>query len=134
MTYTVLLYSDDARVRDRIRLAVGTRPAPDLELEFVDSTTYDDCIRLIDTYDIDLLVLDGEAAPAGGLGIARQLRDEVPDAPPTCVVIARAADRWLAAYAKVDATLVHPLDPVTTGQTVAELLRGRSQALPVRRP
>jgi len=128
MTYTVLLYSDDARVRDRIRLAVGTRPAPDLELEFVDSTTYDNCIRLIDTYDIDLLVLDGEAAPAGGLGIARQLRDEVADCPPIVVVIARAADRWLAAFAKVDATLVHPLDPMVTGRTVATLLRARATA------
>jgi len=128
MTYTVLLYSDDARVRDRIRLAVGTRPAPDLELEFVDSTTYDDCIRLIDTYDIDLLVLDGEAAPAGGLGIARQLRDEVADCPPIVVVIARAADRWLAAFAKVDATLVHPLDPMVTGRTIATLLRARATA------
>ena len=128
MTYTVLLYSDDARVRDRIRLAVGTRPAPDLELEFVDSTTYDDCIRLIDTYDIDLLVLDGEAAPAGGLGIARQLRDEVADCPPVVVVIARAADRWLAAFAKADATLVHPLDPMVTGRTIATLLRARATA------
>ena len=128
MTYTVLLYSDDARVRDRIRLAVGTRPAPDLELEFVDSTTYDDCIRLIDTYDIDLLVLDGEAAPAGGLGIARQLRDEVADCPPVVVLIARAADRWLAAFAKADATLVHPLDPMVTGRTVATLLRARATA------
>jgi len=128
MTYTVLLYSDDARVRDRIRLAIGTRPAPDLELEFVDSTTYDDCIRLIDTYDIDLLVLDGEAAPAGGLGIARQLRDEVADCPPVVVVIARAADRWLAAFAKADATLVHPLDPMVTGRTIATLLRARATA------
>jgi hypothetical protein len=71
------------------------------------------------------MVLDGEAAPAGGLGIARQTKDEYADPPPTCVVIARAADRWLAAFAQVDATLVHPLDPVTTGQTVAGLLRGR---------
>ncbi|HEY1486629.1 MAG TPA: hypothetical protein VGF84_11020, partial [Micromonosporaceae bacterium] len=73
--------------------------------------------------DVDLLVLDGEAQPAGGLGIARQLRDEVDECPPICVVIARTADRWLAAYAKVDATLVHPLDPMTTGRTVAEILR-----------
>jgi hypothetical protein len=42
------------------------------------------------------------------------------------VVIARAADRWLAAYARVDATLVHPLDPVLTGRTVADLLRRRA--------
>jgi DNA-binding response OmpR family regulator len=128
MTYTVLLYSDDARVRDRIRLAIGTRPASDLDVEFVDAATYDECIRLIDTYDIDLLVLDGEAAPAGGLGIARQLRDEVAQCPPIAVVIARAADRWLAAFAKVDATLVHPLDPVVTGRTVAALLRARATA------
>ncbi len=128
MTYTVLLYSDDARVRDRIRMAIGTRPGPDLELEFIDASTYDECMRLLDTYDIDLVVLDGEAAPAGGLGIARQLHDELAQTPPIVVVIARAADRWLAAFAKVDGTLVHPLDPVTTGRTVAALLRTRATA------
>src|SRR6266511_2980509 len=128
MTYTVLLYSDDPRVRDRMRLAIGVRPAADLEVEFVDAATYDECIRLIDEYEVDLLVLDGEATPAGGLGIARQLRDEVDRCPPIAVVIARAADRWLAAYAKVDATLVHPLDPITTGRTVAALLRERASA------
>ena len=68
--------------------------------------------------------------PAGGLGIARQLKDEIDDCPPTCVVIARAADRWLAAYARVDATLTHPLDPMTTGQTVAALLRDRAAGVP----
>jgi len=122
--YTVLLYSDDARVREQMRLAIGTRPAPDLTVEFLEAATYDECVRLVDEYEVDLMVLDGEATPAGGIGIARQIRDDRPaDAPPTCVVIARAADRWLAAYAQVDATLVHPLDPVTTGQTVTRLLR-----------
>ncbi|SCL37720.1 response regulator receiver protein [Micromonospora rhizosphaerae] len=120
---TVLLYSDDPKVRDRMRLAVGTRPAPGLEIEFVEASDYAGCVRLIDDYEIDLLLLDGEATPGGGIGIARQIKDDRDDAPPTCVVIARAADRWLAAYAEVDATLVHPLDPVTTGTTVAELLR-----------
>jgi len=124
--YTVLLYSDDPRVREQMRLAIGTRPAADLTVEFVEAATYDECIRLVDDYEIDLMVLDGEATPTGGIGIARQIRDDRPtDAPPTCVVIARAADRWLAAYAQVDATLVHPLDPVTTGQTVAAMLRAR---------
>src|SRR3954451_12542112 len=124
-SFTVLLYSDDPRVRDRIRLAIGPRPAAELRVEFVDAATWEDCRRLLDDYVIDLMVLDGEAAPAGGLGIARQTKDEYADPPPTCVVIARAADRWLAAFAQVDATLVHPLDPVTTGQTVAGLLHGR---------
>ncbi len=128
MTYTVLLYSDDPQVRDRMRLAIGTRPAADLEVEFVDASRYDECLRLIDTYEIDLLVLDGEATPTGGIGISRQLHDELTDAPPVILVIARAADRWLAAYAEVDSTLTHPLDPVATGETVARLLRARSAA------
>jgi DNA-binding NarL/FixJ family response regulator len=128
-SYTVLLYSDDLLVRDRIRMAIGTRPAADLTIEFVDATTWEECRRLLDTYEIDLMVLDGEAAPAGGIGIARQTKDEYPDPPPTCVVIARAADRWLAAFAQVDATLVHPLDPVTTGQTIATMLRERRGGL-----
>jgi len=124
-TYTVLLYSDDPAIRDRFRLAIGPRPAADLSLEFVDASTWEECRRLLDEYEIDLMILDGEAAPAGGLGIARQTKDEYADPPPTCVVIARAADRWLAAFAQVDATLDYPLDPVTTGQTIARLLRAR---------
>jgi DNA-binding response OmpR family regulator len=126
-SFIILLYSDKPAVRDRIRQAIGARPAADMTVKFLDAATYDECIALVDSTDVDLLVLDGEAQPAGGLGIARQLRDEVDDCPNICVVIARTADRWLAAYAKVDATLVHPLDPMTTGRTVAELLRkGRS--------
>lgn len=123
--YTVLLYSDDPAVRDRIRLAIGPRPAADLSIEFVDASTWEECRRLLDDYEIDLMILDGEASPAGGLGIARQTKDEYADPPPTCVVIARAADRWLAAFAQVDATLTYPLDPVTTGQTIAGMLRDR---------
>ena len=121
--YTVLLYSDDPLVRDQMRLAVGTRPAADLAVEFVDASTYAECVRLVDEYQVDLMLMDGEASPAGGLGIARQIKDDRADAPLTCVAIARAADRWLAAYAEVDATIDYPLDPVTTGQTVAALLR-----------
>lgn len=123
--HTVLLYSDDPAVRDQMRLAIGTRPEKDLAVTFVEADTYDECVRLVDDLDVGVLLLDGEASPGGGLGIARQLKDEVRDCPPTCVVIARAADRWLAAYARVDATLVHPLDPVITGRTVAGLLRSR---------
>jgi DNA-binding NarL/FixJ family response regulator len=124
--HTVLLYSDDPVVRERMRLAIGTRPRPDLAIEFVEASTYDECVELVDDYEIDLMVLDGEAAPAGGIGIARQLKDELTDPPPVCLYIARAADRWLAAYAKVEATLLHPLDPVTTAATVAQLLDGKA--------
>ncbi|WP_432829588.1 hypothetical protein [Dactylosporangium sp. CA-092794] len=121
--HIVLLYSDDAEVRDRMRLAIGTRPAADLTVRFVDAATYAEVVKLVDDTDVDLLVLDGEATPGGGLGIARQLKDEVTDAPPVVVAIARAADRWLASYARVEGTIMYPLDPVTTGETVSALLR-----------
>ncbi|WP_426506625.1 hypothetical protein ACPPVO_51650 [Dactylosporangium sp. McL0621] len=121
--HIVLLYSDDADVRDRMRLAIGTRPAADLTVRFVDASTYAEVVKLVDDTDIDLLVLDGEASPGGGLGIARQLKDEITDAPPVVLAIARAADRWLASYAKVEGTVMYPLDPVTTGETVSALLR-----------
>lgn len=132
-TKTVLLYSDKPEIRERMRLAVGDRPAPDLQLQFVDAPSYVECVSLVDTYRIDLLLLDGEAQPAGGMAIARQLRDERDDCPPICVVIARAADRWLAAYSQADATLLHPLDPVTTGQMIASLLQRASDAAPATR-
>jgi DNA-binding response OmpR family regulator len=123
VTQTVLIYSDRAEIRERMRLAVGTHPAPDLTVQFVAAANHRECLSLLDNYEIDLLLLDGEAQPAGGMAVARQLRDERDDCPPICVVIARAADRWLAAYSQADATLLHPLDPVTTGQTIAGLLQ-----------
>jgi hypothetical protein len=94
-----------------------------MQVEFVEASTYAECVDLVREYEIDLVVLDGEATPGGGIGIAKQLKDELDDAPLTCVVIARAADRWLAAYARAEATLMYPLDPVTTGQTIAGMLR-----------
>jgi DNA-binding response OmpR family regulator len=132
-TSTVLLYSDDPQVRQRMRLAIGNHPAPGLAVRFLEASTHDEVVRMVDRWRIDLLVLDGEATPAGGIGLARQLKDEFDDCPPTVVVIARAADRWLAAYAKVDATLTHPLDPMTTGQTVAAMLRARGAGVPTLR-
>ena len=132
-TSTVLLYSDDPQVRERMRLAIGTHPAPGLAVHFLEASAHDEVVRMVDRWRIDLLVLDGEATPAGGLGLARQLKDEFDDCPPTVVVIARAADRWLAAYAKVDATLIHPLDPMTTGQTIASMLRARAAGVPTLR-
>jgi CheY-like chemotaxis protein len=124
--YTVLLYSDKQFTRERMRLAIGPLPANDVAISFVEAANVNEVLRMLDNTDLDLLVLDGEAAPAGGMGIARQVKDDYPDAPPVVLTIARAADRWLAAYANVEATLLYPLDPMETAATVAGLLRKRS--------
>lgn len=134
-THTVIAYSDDPAVRDAIRTAVGRRPAPDVgRVEWVECATGPDLIRLVDKGQADLVVLDGEAWPTGGLGLARQMKDELVDAPPTVVLIARRDDRWLATWSMADAVLTLPIDPPTLTDACAGLLRQRESGLPVRRP
>lgn len=132
--YAVLLYSHRPSVIEQMRSAIGEEPAEGAKIEYAVSGDYDDAVALIDKYAIDLVLLDGEAQPAGGLGIARQLRDELDDPPAIAVVLARAADQWLAAWSRADAALTHPLNPVTTAETVVDLLVSRrSAALPSQR-
>ncbi|GAA4898967.1 hypothetical protein LX16_0848 [Stackebrandtia albiflava] len=126
-SYTVLLYSDNLKVRHAMRTAIGERPASDVTVEYLEAGRYDEAVRLIDTFEIDLILLDGEAQPAGGMAIARQLRDELDDPPMSCLVLRRAADNWLAAWSRADASLTYPLDPIRTAGKVLELLRRRSQ-------
>jgi DNA-binding response OmpR family regulator len=129
----VLVYSDDRTTRDAVRFALGKRPAMDLpELEYVECATEPAVIKAMDAGGIDLAVLDGEAVPAGGMGIARQLKDEIYRCPPLLVLIGRPQDAWLATWSRADAAVSHPLDPVRLAETVATLLRARSSDLPAR--
>ncbi|WP_155335302.1 response regulator transcription factor [Acrocarpospora corrugata] len=122
----VLVYSDDASTREKVRLAIGRRPAADIpEVEIVECATQPAVQRYLDAGDVDLAVLDGEAAPAGGMGIARQAKDEVHNCPPILLIIARRDDRWLANWSRADAVVSQPLDPMTVAETVADLLRRR---------
>ncbi len=52
----------------------------------------------VDAQRFDLVILDGEATPAGGMGIARQLKDEIYQCPPILVLIGRPQDGWLATW------------------------------------
>ena len=129
---TVLLYSHDATTREKVKLAVGRRPAPDLPLvEWVEVATEPAVIRRMDAGGIDLVILDGEAVPAGGLGICRQLKDEIFRCPPVLALLGRPQDGWLATWSRADAVVCHPLDPIEVAQAVAELTRrstGASQS------
>jgi DNA-binding response OmpR family regulator len=129
----VLVYSDDRTTRDAVRFALGKRPAMDLpELEYVECATEPAVIKTMDAGGIDLAILDGEAVPAGGMGIARQLKDEIYRCPPMLVLIGRPQDAWLATWSRADAAVSHPLDPVRLAETVAGLLRARVSDLPAR--
>lgn len=128
---TVLVYSDDQTVRTQVRLALGRRPDADLPpLEFVECATEPVVIRRMDQGGIDLAILDGEAVPAGGMGMARQLKDEIYRCPPLLVLIGRAADAWLATWSKADAVVAHPLDPIALASAATRLLRERLGVVP----
>ena len=79
----------------------------------------------VDAGGLDLLILDGEATPSGGMGLAKQLKDEVAQCPPILVLIIRVADAWLATWSRADAAVMYPVDPVRLPAAVAELLRAR---------
>ena len=129
---TVIVYSNDAAVRDQVRSAVGRRPAADLgRIDWVECSTGEQVVSRIDAGDIDVAILDGEAQPSGGMGLCRQLKYEIEDCPALCVLLGRRDDRWLATWSLADATLVRPVDPVTAAETVAQLLRDRARGVPV---
>ena len=125
----ILVYSDDANTRSDVILALGKRPHPDLPtLEYVEVATEPVVIQQMDTGDIDLAILDGEAVPAGGMGIAKQLKDEIFRCPPLLVLTGRPQDAWLATWSRADAAVPHPIDPIQLAETVIKLLKQRVPA------
>jgi DNA-binding response OmpR family regulator len=133
-SHAVVVYSDDAVIRDAVRGAVGRRPAGDLgRVEWVECSTGKQVLAALDAGEVDAVVLDGEAWPTGGLGLAKQMKDELRDCPPVLVLIARRDDRWLATWSQADAVVPHPIDAPELTTALAELLRRREAGLPVRR-
>lgn len=131
-TLTVLVMSHRQEIREAIITAVGRRPAPDLpRVKFLEASGIAEVLAAADAGEVDLAILDGEAQPTGGMGISRQLKNEIDDCPPIIVTVRRRDDRWLATWSQADAVLVHPLDPLTAAETVADVLR-RSAALTLR--
>lgn len=122
----LLVYSDDRLVRSSIVNALGVNLAPELpRLKIVECATEPMLMRRCDEGGLDLVILDGEAAPAGGMGVARQLKDEIDDCPPTLVIVGRAQDAWLATWSFADGVVAHPIDPVQLAEVAAGLLRNR---------
>ena len=120
----ILVYSDDLNVRQQVILALGRRIHPDLpELEYVEVATEPVVLQNMDAGQIDLAILDGEAVPAGGMGIAKQLKDEIYQCPPLLVLTGRPQDAWLATWSRADGAVPHPIDPLQLAETVLRLLR-----------
>jgi DNA-binding response OmpR family regulator len=130
-TQIVLVYSDNSIVRAAIQRAITPSPAADLAPIVVKEFATADALKeyLNDKGRADLIIVDGEAAPVGGLGLAREIKDEVYGAPAIIGAIGREADRWLATWARLDGIVLHPIDPRSLAREVAALLRKPSDTV-----
>ena len=113
----ILLYSDDRNVREKVRFACGST-THGRTIEWTETATHDAVIAQVDSASFDLLILDGEAAKSGGMGLCRQIKHEIYDCPPIMILVGRPGDAWLATWSEADAAVAHPLDPFAVRDTV----------------
>jgi len=127
----IVVYSSDLTTRAHIVGALGRQVATDLpEHRITEIATGAALRQYVDSKKaIDLFILDGESNPEGGIGIARELKDEVFNCPPVLLVAGRAQDAWLATWSRAEDVLLHPIDPFTLAQKAANLLRSRTVAV-----
>ncbi|WP_267617580.1 hypothetical protein [Gordonia bronchialis] len=120
----VLVYSDDADTRAQVIGALGTRPDPAIpELSFIEVATAPMVFAQLDAGVVDAVIADGEATPSGGMGVAKQMKDELDPCPPTLVLLGRADDRWLADWSRADATANLPVDPIALPATFVAMVK-----------
>src|SRR3954470_7658451 len=119
----LLVYSSSPTVRERVRSALGTRPAPDVEIDLVEVSTGAEVVARCDEGDIDVAILDGEAAPTGGLGLCRQLKDELDAPPPVLVLVGQRDDAWLATWSRAEGVVQHPVDAMQMTAALLDLLQ-----------
>ncbi|MEV0779456.1 hypothetical protein ACIBLA_31615 [Streptomyces sp. NPDC050433] len=125
-TATVLVYSDNANTREQVRTAAGRRPAADLPpVEYVECATMPAVLKVLDQGGVDACVFDGEATPIGGMGLCRQIKDEIFNSPPVLLLMGRPQDAWLATWSRAEAAVTLPVDPVDFPEALAALLRTR---------
>jgi len=121
MQVVVLVYSSDREVRVDVADALGVTMGG-LEVEVREAATGAAVLAALNKRDIDCCIFDAEATPIGGMGLAKQIRDEYEQCPPILLLVARPADSWLATWSKVEAIHRFPIDPLTLPKQVEELV------------
>lgn len=113
----ILLYSDNVHTREKVRLAVGPTTGG-RQIHWTETATHDGTVAQADSVAFDLMILDGEAAKSGGMGLARQFKHELYHCPPILLLVGRIGDAWLATWSEADAAVAFPLDPFQVKEAV----------------
>ncbi|MCQ4362356.1 response regulator [Mycobacterium gordonae] len=116
MTVRAVVYSDDNSLRRYVVASLGSTT----RLAFVES--YPALLASMVIGGVDLVILDGDATPAGSVDVARHLKDHFEACPPILLIVARAADAWLALMSKADATVGLGRQPQALAATVSRLM------------
>lgn len=129
----LLVFADDSNVREQVINGVGRRPAKGLPLVSWTQCATAEGVRLAiadraqaGKEPFAALVLDAEAKKLGGMGLAHELLTSLDQRPPVVLLTARPQDGWLATWARADAVVPRPLDPMSLQEAVAGVLRRRS--------
>jgi CheY-like chemotaxis protein len=118
----ILLYSDNAEVRREVKENLGdTIGAGQRPVEWTEVATHEMAMILCQEETYDLVVMDNEVNRLGGVGLTRQMRNELDWQPTILLLLARQQDAWLAAWSGADAALLQPIDPLKLADTVASL-------------
>ncbi len=123
----ILLYSDDHHVRDGVRFAVGF-DIKGREVQWTETATHAAVVSEAEGTEFDLIILDGEAAKTGGMGICRQLKHELRNCPPVLLLVGRRDDAWLATWSEADGAISQPIDPFEMKAAVDEFFAPRSDS------
>ncbi|HEX3705599.1 MAG TPA: hypothetical protein VHV76_03125 [Mycobacteriales bacterium] len=126
----VLVYASNPQTTDRVIRALGEHPSPEVSIDVVALDTDRLVMARLDAGGIDLAILDGEAAPSGGMGLARQIKDEIDSPPPVVLIVGRRDDAWLASWSRAEAVVPHPVDAVTLAAAVNSLIEGLPDLAP----
>ncbi|MCL2802455.1 MAG: hypothetical protein FWD29_00650 [Micrococcales bacterium] len=123
-TVSIMLYGDNALARQEIRRGVGEKiGARGLAVEWTEVATPAVAVMECEDKQFDLIIGDNETGKLGGVGLTRQLRQELGWRPTIMLVLARQQDAWLAAWSGADAAVARPLDPFELRARVTDILQ-----------
>lgn len=122
----LLIFSDDVTVRDAIITSVGRRAGKGLPaVEWTQCATADGVRLALQEKEFSVLVLDAESPKLGGMGLAKELNQEMDNCPPVLLLVARQQDEWLGQWSGAAAIVSEPFDSIEMQETIAKLLRQR---------